>query len=504
MERRTALKIILSGALAGLELPRWVAAAAKSGDQEAAAEHSMIGGVENPNADLSHTMHPDAQWYPEAGFGLFLHWGICSVRGINISWSMIPGRALAKRKLSEDELARVVREQDWNLDGKPPAITPNEYWSMAAQFNPQNYNPDKWCKAAKSAGFEYVVLTTKHHEGFAHWPSKFGDFNTNNYMGGRDTVKQYTDACRANDLKVGLYFSGPDWHFDREFMSFLYGGAYRQNPDLPKLDADLKPRTDKKSAEDIEAHHAKFAKLVGGQVEELLTRNGKVDVLWFDGKPAIPNPAAAIPMARIRELQPGIVVDGRLHGHGDFTTYERTMPRSKSVGWGELCDPWTGAWPYTVGEKYRSNAWVLGELCKCRSLGINLLLGIGPMSDGDLAPAAYENLAVLSGWMTNHKIAVGAVKPLDAKEFASVPASAKGNTRYLYAIPEFDGGSSDDDKQPVEDEKLTLKNAGNPSSVTLLADGKPLDFSASDGVVTIQLPASRRSSLVDVVEVKLI
>src|SRR5581483_11974790 len=144
------------------------------------AEHDAIGNAPMTNS-TAHTMHPDAQWYGDAGLGLFIHWGIASVKGINISWSMIEG-----------------------LDGKPMQITPNDYWAMAKNFNPTNYNPDKWLKAARDAGFTYAVLTTRHHEGFALWPSDYGDFSTKNYMGGRDLVKDYVEACRKNGLKVGL------------------------------------------------------------------------------------------------------------------------------------------------------------------------------------------------------------------------------------------------------------------------------------------------------------
>src|SRR5882757_4944705 len=122
-----------------------------------AAEHSDIGVVEDKSAPAAHTTHSDAQWYPEAGLGLFIHWGIASVRAINISWPMIPGRTLAKEKVSAAERERIIRESDYNLTGEPNEITPNEYWSMAKDFNPSNYNPDKWLKAAKKAGFKYAV-----------------------------------------------------------------------------------------------------------------------------------------------------------------------------------------------------------------------------------------------------------------------------------------------------------------------------------------------------------
>ena len=412
---------------------------------------------------------------------------------------------MAKTKLDDAELARVIRESDWNLDGKPPAITPNQYWTMAKDFNPQHYDPDRWCQAARAAGFVYVVLTTKHHEGFAQWPTAFGDFNTKNYMGGRDLVKDYVEACRRNDLKVGLYYSGPDWHFDRDYMSFLYHGAYRLNPGLPQLDADLLPRTGQKSADEVARHTTAFAALVKGQVEELLTRYGKIDLLWFDGKPAVPNPSEVIPLSRIRELQPGIVVDNRLHGHGDFFTYERNLPSKKTVpGWAELCNTWTNAWPYVKGESYRSAGYVLGQLANCRSIGINYLLGTGTMSSGELAPDAYQNMAVVADWMKQNGAAVHDVEPLGENESASVPAAAAQTTRYLFAIPSLsNGGKSDAQMLPAADEQLTLKGITKPQTVTLAGDGTSLDFDYADSVATVRLPAARRTKLVDVVQIQL-
>ena len=145
------------------------------------------------------------------------------------------GPPTRNEKVSDEERARIIRESDYNLDGKPPQITPNQYWSMASFFNPKWYNPDHWLKAAKAAGFTYVVLTTRHHEGFALWPSAYGNFNTKLFMGGRDLLKDYVAACRRNGLKVGFYYSPPDWFFDRDYMNFLYSGAARMNPEFPKF-----------------------------------------------------------------------------------------------------------------------------------------------------------------------------------------------------------------------------------------------------------------------------
>jgi alpha-L-fucosidase len=480
-----------------------IGATAKTKDEKTVqTEHGMIGlGAEKAG---EHTQHPDAQWYPDAGFGLFLHYSICSVKAMNISWPMIPGRPLEAKRIDDPaERERIIREEDWDLKGKKPSITPNQYWAMAKDFNPKEYNPDKWLKAAKEAGFTYVVLTTRHHDGFALWPSAFGDFSTKNYMGGRDLVKEYVEACRKNGLKVGLYYSPPNWYFDRDYMSFLYHGG-KNNPELPSLDADLKPRTGKPAAEDVKKHQAQFAELVKGQVEELLTNYGKIDLLWFDGKPAVPNATEVITQERIRELQPGIVINPRLHGKGDFITYERTLKTDKvATSWAEYCNTWNSNWSYTR-TPYKADGFVLGQLAKCRSLGINYLLGIGPMANGDLAPEAYENMAVVAGWMKQNGASIKGTKPLPAGESASVPATAAGQQRYLFALPQFKGGgTAESDILPAEDLKLTVKGIAKPQAVRFLADQSPLKHDFSDGTLTIDLPAAKRSKLVDVVVIDL-
>jgi alpha-L-fucosidase len=466
------------------------------------AEHSDIGlGKEIAS---EHTTHPDAQWYPDAGLGLFLHWGICSTRSMNISWPMIPGRALGKTRITDPaERERIIRESDYNLTGKPNAITPNEYWEMAKDFNPQKYDPDKWLKAAKAAGFEYVVLTTRHHEGFALWPSAHGNFDTRNYMGGRDLLKDYVAACRKNGLKVGFYYSPPDWYFEKDFKNFMYGGGAKNNPEFPPLGPDLKPRTTKPSAEELQKHQAAYEALVRGQVTELLTRYGKIDLLWFDGRAPTPHGSSCITLEEIRQLQPGIVVNPRMHGHGDFITYERTLGTDKvATGWAEFCNTWTGGWSHQE-IPFRANGFILGQFVKSRSLGVNYLLGVGPTKDGEFCDGIYQNMAVVADWMKHNAASVKGTRPLPATESASVPATAAGSTRYLFAAPKFNGGMMEADRLPPADESLTLKGIAEPAKVRLLGDGTSLKYTYTDRVLTVELPAAQRTKLVDVVQVDL-
>lgn len=481
---------------------------ASGGDKELVdGQHSQIGGgVESASG---HPQHPDAQWFPDAGLGLFLHWGISSVRGMNISWPMIPGRPMADVRVDDPvERERIIREMDYNLDGNGVEITPLEYWTMAKAFNPGNYHPEVWLQKAKEAGFTYVVLTTKHHEGFALWPSAYGNFSTKNYAGGKDLIRPYVEACRKLGLKVGLYYTGPDWYFDQNHMNFLYHKARRKNPEF-NLGPDLKPRTQFLSEHELEVHQKAYAEMVRGQVEELLTDYGRIDIIWFDGKPSIPGGNKVITQERIRELQPGILINGRMHGKADFLTHERHLPESRpaEIQWAEFCNPWNGAWPY-VDRDYRCLGFVLKDLVTCRAWGINYLLGFGPMASGDLAPAAYENMEKLKAWTEQNREALYDVRPLASGEKATVLASAKGHVRYLYFTREFKKrgsryGSSEADMLAAADEVVRFEGIGRPVSITYMPTGQAIDFEYADGVLTFKVPAADRSKLVDVVKVVL-
>jgi len=305
-------------------------------------------------------------------------------------------------------------------------------------------------------------------------------------------------------MKVGLYYSPPNWYFDRDYMTFLYGKVYTSNPGLPQVDADLNPRAGKRSAAEIKEHQAAYAAMVKGQVEELLTRYGKIDLLWFDGRAPVPNGANAITQEEIHRLQPGIVMNPRMHGKGDFITFERNPPKSDPNTWAEFCNTWTNSWANSNTIPFRSNAFALGEFVSARAWGVNYLLGVGPTADGIFPEAVYKNMKVIEGWMKLNGQAVNQVQKLPATETASVPATVSGNNRYLFAIPKFkNNGKYDEDRLPAEDVVLTLKTASAPKSVKLLASGEDLNFKYADQQVLVNLPANKRTNLVDVVKIEL-
>jgi alpha-L-fucosidase len=431
------------------------------GDDAASAQHEQIGmDSPAPATPKGRTTHPDAQWFANAGLGLFIHFGLSSVDGrVDLSWGM-------------------MADTPW--DKGAFKLTPEAYFGLAERFRPDRYDPGKWLAAARKAGFRYAVMTTKHHEGFALWPSAFGEFNTRTHLGGRDLVRPFVEACRANGLKVGLYYSPPDWYYNRSHMSFRYG--HDDQPYGLKHEPITLP---KQTSAERRAWDESYRAYLKGQIEELLTRYGPIDLIWFDGGPT------AIPLERIRELQPGIVINPRMHGKADFQTAEVAFPGTRPSGWWEMCAIWNnGGWGYTKGEQYRSTASVLEEFTRVRAWGGNYLVNVGPRPSGELPDVAYQRFAELGDWMNHNGAAVLDTSPGTWPAGSNVPSTAKGNTRYLLVPPGFHG-------------RVELKGISRPSLVRLLT-GADVPFryqegrGASDGMLTIVWPAAGRGDATEV------
>ena len=297
-------------------------------------------------------LHPDAQWFPKAGLGLFIHWGIASVDGyLDLSWGMF---------------------RDFKYS--PRVCPPEEYFALAKKFDPGRYDADKWIAAASEAGCRYAVLTARHHDSFCLWPSRYGDFNTRTYMGGRDLIAPFIEACRKYGLKVGLYYSPPDFRTAGEYLP--YGGWQQdRRSEIPQELTDYE--------------HA----IVRGQVRELLTRWGRIDLIWFDGKWR-----HILDEDRIRALQPGIVI-----GRGDdtdFATTECRLPTEEEYEaefkgrWWEYCGELNCCWGYTRRDEHTVKS--LDDLLKwynfTREHGGNFLINMGPDSEGDFTRLEYQRL----------------------------------------------------------------------------------------------------------------
>ncbi|MCX5642036.1 MAG: alpha-L-fucosidase [Candidatus Omnitrophica bacterium] len=425
------------------------------------------------------TEHPDAQWFGNAGLGLFLHWGISSVKGEgNLSWDMMDPLPGSLQKTLDIH----------GPQGPSSVTTPAEYFAEAANFRADKYNPLTWLTAAKKAGFTYAVLTTKHHDGFALWPSAYGDFNTRNYLGGRDLVREFVEACRATGLKIGFYYSPPDWYYQRHHMSFRYGGKVK-SPDLPDLGLHHEPITlPVLTPAEQKAWDDKYRAYLRGQIEELLTGYGKIDILWFDSVIWSDVGSGVITNERVRDWQPGIVINPR-NGEGDYETPEGIFPAQRPSGWWELCHVWNeGGWSYRSHEIYKPTGWVTSELARVRAWGGNFLLNMGPDSHGELPPVAYQRMKELAGWMAQSRESVEGTTSGPWPEQCNVPVTCRDSAWYLHVSWVWD--------QPV-----VLSGIKAPKAVLLLRTGEAWPYDFADGTLRFKIPLHRLTLLGQVVKV---
>lgn len=437
MTNRTILILLL--ALASLA----------SADQAADAQAKALD--QTSQRPVSANKHPDAQWFPDAGLGLFIHWGIASVGATgDISWGMLANKPWTDK-----------------------TVTPNTYYGWAKQWKPDRMNYDSILEKAKAAGFTYAVMVTKHHDGFTFWPSKHGEMGTTQFLSGRDFVKEYVAACRKHGLKVGLYYSPPDWWFDRQYKSFAYRG--------PALDMDHKPVTLPKKPAD---HDAKRKALVTDQVTELLTQYGKIDLIWFDGG------RGEIPNTVVRQLQPGIVINCRNGGGGDYGDTEGKPPTKRFKGWFETCETcWPSKkWSYTEDAGWDTAPQVIAELVGLRAWGGNLLANVGPKGDGSVpeqATAAWQEMAV---WMKHSRESVIGAGSGPFPESVNAPVTTAKGVAYVHLLPGFK-------------DEVIWKHAPRPAKALLLRTQEPVSFHYEDGTLRLTVPASARTQSDDVVEI---
>ena len=421
-----------------------------SADQAADAQAAALD--QSSQKPVSSNKHPDAQWFPDAGLGLFIHWGIASVGASgDLSWGMLA-----------------------NKPWKDKTVTPNTYYAWAQQWKPDKVDYDSQLAQAKAAGFTYAVMVTKHHDGFTLWPSAHGDLGTRQHLGGRDFVKEYVAACRKHGLKVGLYYSPPDWWFDRHYKSFAMRG--------PSLGMDHKPVTLPEKPAD---HDAKRKALVTGQVTELLSNYGEIDLIWFDGgKGEIPN-------TDVRSLQPGIVINRRNGGGGDYGDSEGKLPDTRFKGWFETCETsWpAGKWSYTEEFGWDSAAETVEKLARLRAWGGNLLANVAPKSDGSIPPQALTAWSEMGEWMSHSRESVIAAGPGPFPDSVNVPVTTGKGVAYLHFLPSFT-------------QEAIWKNAPKFKKATLLRTGEPIPITYQNTELRIQIPTASRSLNVDVVKLE--
>jgi alpha-L-fucosidase len=339
-------------------------------------------------------------WFDTARFGMFVHWSHSSQRGLELSWPLVGGTAALPACQS---------------------VPVDEYHATARTFSPRPGSPREWARLAKRLGMQYAVLTAKHHDGFAMFHTRLSDFSVERSPYGSDVVREFVDAVRGEGLRVGLYFSLCDWH----------------HPDYPAVtDAD-RPYRFGQSHQPTPEQWSRFVAFMHGQVRELLTSYGPIDVLWFDGgwERTFDQWRSQELHDLIRRLQPGILVNDRLPGFGDFDTPEQMVPAEPPARSWETCMTINESWGWNPDDgAFKSARHLVHTLCEVAGKGGNLLLNVGPMGDGALPPELLERLAVIERWMAAHAESIVGTEPGLAPWQFYGPSTRRGDVVYLHLL----------------------------------------------------------------------
>ncbi|MBN2830330.1 MAG: alpha-L-fucosidase, partial [Candidatus Cloacimonetes bacterium] len=340
-----------------------------------------VWGVTESKEDYMNRM----DWFKDAKLGIFIHWGIYSVNGIDESWSFYNNY-----------------------------ISYDNYMKQTKGFSAEKYKPEKWARLIKDTGARYAVLTTKHHDGVALWDTKYNDRDVVNLTPAkRDLIAPFCDALRKEDIKVGLYYSLIDWS-DDNYPNFTI--------------------TKKRYEEDAEKWDA-FVKFYQGQIEELSTKYNP-DLYWFDGdwERTAEQWKAKELKEKLLGWNPKVIVNSRLQGYGDYATPEQGIPISKpdSDYW-ELCMTMNDSWGYQGNDKnYKTPYQIIRIFIDCISKGGNLLLDIGPKADGTIPEEQVEILKELARWNKKHYEAVfESTAGIDTK-YTDYPSTLSNDRKTLY------------------------------------------------------------------------
>ncbi len=391
ISRRDYLKLLGAGAaVAASDLSLTSTAAASLGADE--------------KADRARRM----KWWHDAKFGMFIHWGLYSALG----------------------------RHEWVMENEGIPIA--EYEQLAKRLNPKPNAARDWAKLAKRAGMKYMVMTTKHHEGFCLFDTKTTNYCAPKQTAGRDLVKEYVEAARAEGLRFGFYYSLMDWH----------------HPDGARC------------AED-EAARKRFVEYIHTHIRELLTNYGRVDILWYDV--SWPLDAQGWESERMNkmvfELQPDIIVNNRNKLPGDFSTPEQRIEAAQGDRAWEACMTMNDSWGYhKADDAWKTPKQIIRNLITCARDGGNYLLNIGPKPDGSVPDESVRILSTVGSWMEKNGEAIYAGDPCQPRRSNYMSFTRKRNT--LYAHVHFWPG-----------ETVVVGGLMTPVKLArLLASGEKVDF----------------------------
>lgn len=392
-------------------------------------------------------------------FGVLMHWGLYSVPGIVESWS--------------------ICSEDWIVRERKPTYEEDKawYWSQKDSLNPVNFDPSKWADVMKKAGMKYMIFTTKHHDGFCMFDTKYTDFSIAHGPFGKDPrhniAKEVFDAYRNKGFMIGCYFSKPDWH------SKWFWNPYYATP-------NRRINYKKQQHPDWWQNYRKFTQ---NQLNELTTDYGNIDILWLDGG-WITGEEIGLDTILVdaRKRNPGMIsVDRTIRGKNEnYQTPEQGIPAKQlDIPW-ESCITLSHAWGWTPNAKFKSPNKVIGILSEIVAKGGCLALGVGPKADGTLQPEVVKNLLQIGNWLNKNGQAIYSTVNAAHYNDGKVWFTADKNGKTLYAIYALEDG----EKTP---KTITWTENKPKGKLILLQNGKSVKYTIKGNQVTVTLPSGLKN-----------
>lgn len=392
-------------------------------------------------------------------FGVLMHWGLYSVPGVVESWS--------------------ICSEDWIVRERKPTYEEDKawYWSQKDSLNPVNFDPSKWADVMKKAGMKYMIFTTKHHDGFCMFDTKYTDFSIAHGPFGKDPrhniAKEVFDAYRNKGFMIGCYFSKPDWH------SKWFWNPYYATP-------NRRINYKKQQHPDWWQNYRKFTQ---NQLNELTTDYGNIDILWLDGG-WITGDEIGLDSILVdaRKRNPGMIcVDRTIRGKNEnYQTPEQGIPAKQlDIPW-ESCITLSHAWGWTPNAKFKSPNKVIGILSEIVAKGGCLALGVGPKADGTLQPEVVNTLLKIGSWLNKNGQAIYSTVNAAHYNDGKVWFTADKNGKTLYAIYALEDG----EKTP---KTITWTENKPKGKLVLLQNGKSVKYTVKGNQVTVTLPSGLKN-----------